>query len=81
MPAESCLASQAFGATRHGSSAEVDRVLGVLGGELSGLVEASLPAAERCAVMEALLYLQVQLVWLGSDGRRGEGCSEIGALF
>jgi hypothetical protein len=59
LPAESCLASQTAGSTRHGTSADVDRVLGVLGAELGGLVEASLRAAERCAVIEALLYLQV----------------------
>lgn len=35
------------------------QVLGVLAGELGGLVEGSLRAAERCAVIEALLYLQV----------------------
>lgn len=61
LPSESCLASQTVGSTRHGSSPDVDRVLGVLAGELGGLVEASLPAAERCAVIEALLYLQVGL--------------------
>ena len=37
------------------------QVLGVLAGELGGLVEGSLRAAERCAVIEALLYLQVGL--------------------
>lgn len=58
-PAESALASQTVGSTRHGSSADVDRVLGVLAAELGGLVEGNLRAAERCAVIEALLYLQV----------------------
>ncbi|KAL4422766.1 hypothetical protein ABPG75_008963 [Micractinium tetrahymenae] len=56
--AESCLASQTVGSTRHGSSPDVDRVLGVLAAELGALVEGSLRAAQRCAVIEALLYLQ-----------------------
>lgn len=56
--AESCLASQTVGSTRHGSSADVDRVLGVLAADLAVLVEGSLRAAQRCAVIEALLYLQ-----------------------
>ena len=64
LPAESCLASQTAGSTRHGSSADLDRVLGVLAAELGGLVEASLSAAERCSVIEALLYLQVG--WRGN---------------
>lgn len=59
--AQSCLASQTVGSTRHGTTPDVDRVLGVLSAELGGQVEASLPAAERCAVIEALLYLQVRL--------------------
>lgn len=58
--AESCMASQTAGTSRHGSSVDVDRVMAVLAGELGGLVEASLPAAQRCAVIEALLYLQVR---------------------
>ena len=41
------------------SSSALLQVLGVLAGELGGLVEGSLRAAERCAVIEALLYLQV----------------------
>lgn len=55
---ESALASQTAGSTRHGSGADVDRVLGVLAAELGGLVEGALRPAERCAVIEALLYLQ-----------------------
>ncbi|PSC76102.1 short-chain dehydrogenase [Micractinium conductrix] len=56
--AESCLASQTVGSTRHGSSPDMDRVLGVLAGELGGLVEGNLRPAERCAGIEVLLYLQ-----------------------
>lgn len=57
--AESALASQTAGSTRHGTSPDVDRVLGVLAAELGGLVDGGLRPAERCAVTEALLYLQV----------------------
>ncbi len=60
LAAESCLASQTVGSTRHGSSPDVDRVLGVLAAELGTLVEGSLRAAQRCAVIEALLYLQAR---------------------
>eukprot|EP00887_Chlorella_sp_A99_P007321 scaffold2.g7321.t1 len=56
--AESCLASQSTGATRHNSSPEVDRVMGILASELGALLEAPLPPSARCAALEALLYLQ-----------------------
>ena len=67
--AESCLASQTVGSTRHGSSPDMDRVLGVLAGELGGLVEGNLRPAERCAGIEVLLYLQV-------GGRGGAECGQ-----
>lgn len=70
--AESCLASQTVGSTRHGSSPDVDRVLGVLATELGTLVEGSLRAAQRCAVVETLLYLQAREAGLGSVV--GPGC-------
>ena len=56
--AESCLASQASGAGRHGSSAEVDRVMAILASELGSLLEAPLPPSARAAAVEALLLMQ-----------------------
>lgn len=56
--AESCLASQSTGNTRHITSPDVERVMGILSKELGSLIESPLRPAQRCGCIEALLYLQ-----------------------
>lgn len=56
--AESCLASQSVGSSRHNTSPDCDRVLGGLAAGLAASLEGDVSPAQRCACLEALLYLQ-----------------------
>jgi hypothetical protein len=81
--AESCLASQST--SRHLTSPDVDKVLGVLIQELSTAAEAPLRPALRCGCVEALLYLQAagyhtpltaaKLAQAGSGGGAADGAA------
>ena len=78
--AESCLASQSTGTTRHITSPDVDRVIAILARELGSLIESPLRPAQRSSCVEALLYLQacgyptsLTAAKLASVGGRGGG--------
>ena len=78
--AESCLASQSSGNTRHITSPDVERVITILSGELGAVIESPLRPAQRCGCIEALLYLQaagyntnLTPAKLASVGARGGG--------
>ncbi|KAG7671334.1 hypothetical protein KSW81_003472 [Nannochloris sp. 'desiccata'] len=78
--AESCLASQSSGTTRHITSPDMERVISILSKELGSLIESPLRPAQRCGCIEALLYLQaagyhtnLTPAKLASVGGRGGG--------
>ncbi len=78
--AESCLASQSSGTTRHITSPDMERVIAILSKELGSLIESPLRPAQRCSCIEALLYLQaagyhtnLTPAKLASVGGRGGG--------
>lgn len=78
LPAESCLASQSV-TSRHNTSPDCDRVLAGLAAGLSAALDADAGAAQRCACLEALLYLQASRLGLaggcfaGMFGWAGDG--------
>ena len=78
--AESCLASQSSGTTRHITCPDMERVISILSKELGSLIESPLRPAQRCGCIEALLYLQaagyhtnLTPAKLASVGGRGGG--------
>jgi hypothetical protein len=80
--AESCLASQSSGTTRHVTSPDMERVIAILSKELGSLIESPLRPAQRCGCIEALLYLQaagyhtnLTPAKLASVGGRGGGAN------